>query len=108
MKKKAEKFRVHFNRSSQTLPIKSVVEAFLKTSNLEAKFGHEQIRQSWTEIMGEPIARRTTKLFVKNRKLFIQLSSAPLKNELIISKTKVLQRIHEFPGGKSIEDLVFL
>jgi len=75
---------------------------------MESKFGHEQIKQSWEEIMGAPIARRTSKLFVKNRKLFIELNSAPLKNELIISKSKVIARIHEFPGGKSIDDLVFL
>lgn len=106
--KQPKKYRVHFNRSSQTLPLKSVIDSFLKTSNMEAKFGHEQIKQSWEEIMGAPIARRTNKLFVKNRKLFIELNSAPLKNELIISKSKVIARIHEFPGGKSIEDLVFL
>ena len=101
-------FKVHYNRSSKTLPLKAAIESFLKSNNMEQKFGHEKIKQSWEEIMGGPIARRTTKLFVKDKKLFIAISSAPLKNEMILSKSKILERIHEFPGGRSIESLVFI
>lgn len=108
MKPPKKKFQVHYTRSSKTMPLKSAIESFLKSSNMEQKFGHEKIKRSWEEIMGAPIARRTTKLFVKDKKLFICISSAPLKNEMILSKRKVLARIHEFPGGKSIEDLVFI
>lgn len=106
--KDPKKFQVHYNRSSKTLPLKSVIESFLKSSKMEQKFGHEKVKQSWEEIMGKPIARRTTKLFVKDKKLFIAISSAALKNELILSKSTILARIHEFPGGKSIQDLVFI
>jgi len=106
--KTPKKVRVHYNRSSKTLPLKSAIEAFLKSENMEQKFGHEHIKRSWEEIMGTPIAKRTTKLFVKDKKLFIEVSSAPLKNELILSKSKVLARIQEFPGGKSIEEVVII
>ena len=103
-----KKYKSYFDRTSQSLPMKSVFEAFLKDANIVQKFSHERIKQSWEEIMGAPIARRTSKLFVKDSKLFIEITSGPLKNELALSKSKVLARVHEFAGESSIKDIVFI
>ena len=96
------------HRTSETLPLKAAIDAFLKDARMEQKFGHEHIKLAWAEIMGAPIAKRTTKLFVKNNKLYIELNSAPLKQELMMSREKVLERVHEFAGGKSIQQVIFL
>ncbi|MFT5913870.1 MAG: hypothetical protein ACI81T_000354 [Bacteroidia bacterium] len=102
------KYKRYQDRSFKSMDFKTVFDAVLKEANISQKFSHERLKQSWGEVMGEPIARRTTKLFVKDKKLFIQLSSAPLKNELILAKLKVLNRVQEFLGDKSIEDVVFI
>ena len=103
-----KKYKPYFDRTSKSLPMKAVFEEFLKDSRFTQKFNHERIKYSWEEIMGEPIARRTSKLFIKDAKLFVEIISGPLKNELILSKTKVLARVQDFPGGSSIKDIVFL
>ena len=58
--------------------------------------------------MGAPIAKRTNKLFVKNRTLFVELNSAALKHELSLSKSKIMSIFEEEFGRKLIDDIVFL
>ena len=58
--------------------------------------------------MGKPIATRTLKLFIKEKKLYVKLNSAPLKNELTLQKSKVLELLHAEIGEKVIVDILFL
>lgn len=80
---------------------------FLKTENLEVKYREKLLIESWGSIMGKPIAARTNKLFIKNRVLFIELSSAPLKQELVNNKGRVKEMIDEDFGGL-VDDVRFL
>ena len=57
--------------------------------------------------MGKPIARRTEKLFIKDRILFVKLNSAPLRQELTIAKPKVLEIIHRIVDKGLVEDVKF-
>jgi hypothetical protein len=101
-------YRTHRDRSSKVLPLKDAINAALKDYRIDTKFSHERIKQHWPEIMGETVAKRTEQLFVKEQKLYVRLSSAPLKQELQLRKAKVLERIHQFAGMGAIQDVVFL
>ena len=58
--------------------------------------------------MGKPIAKRTTKIFIKEKVMFVELTSAPLKQELSLSKTKILQILNNEAGENLLEDIVFI
>jgi predicted nucleic acid-binding Zn ribbon protein len=63
---------------------------------------------SWEVLMGKPIAARTSKIYINNKTLFVQITSAPLKKELSMSKRRILELL-EREGGKGIvEDIHFL
>lgn len=85
----------------------SAFKKFLKTENLESKYREKLLIESWEAIMGKPIAARTTKLFIKNRILFIELSSAPLKQELHNNRARVKELIDEDFGGL-VDEVRFL
>jgi len=95
-------------RKSETLKIDSQIKDMLKTFRLEDKFKETELIASWEKILGHTIAKRTQKIFIRDRKLFVKLSSAPLKNELSMSKSKIIALLfHEF-GEAVIDDIVFL
>lgn len=93
--------------SSEENSFTNAFKKFLKTENLEVKYREKLLIESWGSIMGKPIAARTNKLFIKNRVLFIELSSAPLKQELVNNKTRVKEMIDEDFGGL-VDDVRFL
>ena len=91
-----------------TQSIGQALGAFLKNEHLEKKFKEKKIIHSWNEIMGEPIARRTSKVWIKDGVLFVQLSSAPLRQELTMAREKVLHHLEDKIGAGVIEHVRFL
>ena len=65
-----------------------------------------QIEEVWEELMGKTIARYTDSIQIVNQTLFITTSVAPLKNELLFQKEKIIQRVNEALGEKVIRDVV--
>ena len=89
-------------------PIKSFRNAFkqfLKEENLEQTFKQKQLITDWEKVMGRTIASRTTKLFFNKKTLFIQLSSAPLKNEMNNSRDQILEILKKEIGEREIEEV---
>ena len=56
--------------------------------------------------MGKTIANYTDKIEIINSTLFISTTVAPLKNELIYQKTKIIERVNEELGEKVIKEVV--
>jgi hypothetical protein len=65
-----------------------------------------QIEEAWEQIMGKTVARYTDKLQVINDTLFITTQVAPLKQELIFQKEKIIQRVNEALGQRIINKIV--
>ncbi len=92
-------------------PIKSFRNAFkdfLKEENLEHTYKQKQLIANWEEIMGKTIASRTTKIFFSDKVLFVKLSSAPLKNEMLHAKKQLLEIIEKEMGKDEVKDVHFL
>ncbi len=92
-------------------PIKSFRNAFkdfLKEENLEHTYKQKQLIANWEQIMGKTIASRTSKIFFSDKVLFVKLSSAPLKNEMLHAKDQLLQIIEKEMGPGEVKDVRFL
>jgi len=86
----------------------SAFQKFLQSENLEQKFKEKQLITYWEKIMGKTIASRTTKIFIKDKKMFVYLSSAPLKQQMTTSKGRVMELITEELGSGVVNDIRFL
>ncbi len=88
------------------ISIGEALQQFLKTSKLKSGVQALQIKDAWENIMGKTIARYTDKIEIINATLFISTNVAPLKNELIYQKEKIIQRVNEALGEKVIKEVV--
>ncbi|HEY5370331.1 MAG TPA: DUF721 domain-containing protein [Hanamia sp.] len=86
--------------------IGEALKEFLKKSRLKSGVQALQIKDVWEEIMGHTIARYTDKIEIINSTLFIHTSVAPLKNELLYQKAKIIERVNESLGENVIKDVV--
>lgn len=82
-------------RSSDDLPIKQIIENLFKDKRLESKYIETKIPLIWQNAVGKYIADRTTKIYVKQGTLFVYLSSAPLKQEMMHNKEKVITLVNQ-------------
>jgi len=86
--------------------IGEALKQFLKSSKLKSGVQALQIQDAWEKIMGKTIARYTDKIEIINSTLFISSSVAPLKNELLYQKAKIIERVNEALGEKAITEVV--
>ena len=94
-------------RKSETSSVKDAIEAMLDSYKLRGKFDQNRLINSWESMMGKPISKRTEKIFIKEKVLFVKLNSAPLRQELTIAKSKVLEIIHRQFDKDLVNDVKF-
>ena len=87
---------------------RNAFKQFLKEENLEHTFKQKQLIANWEKVMGKTIASRTSKVFFSKKTLFVQLTSAPLKQEMQNSKGDFLKLIETELGPGEVEDVRFL
>lgn len=86
--------------------IQQALQQFLNNSRLKQGIQSVQVEELWEEVMGKTIAKYTEKLEIKGNTLFITSQVAPLKNELLYQKDKIMERINEAMGEKLIREIV--
>jgi hypothetical protein len=57
--------------------------------------------------MGPTVANRTTDIKIFNKKLFVWLNSASLRQELFQEREKIIKLLNEETGSVVIDDIVF-
>ena len=87
--------------------IKDAIGEFLKVSRLSGKLAEQKVIAGWEKLMGKMIAKHTKQISISNRKLYLQLDSASLKQELFYSREKIIKMLNEEAGEDVIHEIVF-
>ena len=87
---------------SNTQNIGDVIKAYLKESGLEKPLKE----RTWESLLGRSVAKATTRIFIKDRKLFVYLSSSVIRNELFMLQNEILKRLNEAAGEELLEEII--
>jgi len=79
---------------------------FLNQSQLKGSIQAMQIEEVWEQIMGKTVARYTDKIQIHGHTLYVNTAIAPLRQELLYQKDKILQRVNEALGENVIKEVV--
>jgi len=82
------------------------LKQFLNQSKLKGSMQAFQVEDAWEKIMGKTIARYTEKIEIRGNTLYINTSVAPLKQELLYQKEKIIERVNEALGEKVVKEVV--
>ncbi|MNT98053.1 hypothetical protein D3C72_2405490 [compost metagenome] len=58
--------------------------------------------------MGTAIANRTKQIYIHDKKLFLRIESSVIKNELILVRQGIIQKLNEHAGSEVITEMIFL
>lgn len=90
------------------MPIKDAIRDLLNSYHLESKFDEAQVVASWERLVGVPIAKRTRKVFIKNKVLFVEFKTAAMKSDFLLHKAKVLELFRKEFGQGVLNDIAIL
>ena len=82
------------------------LKQFVQGSKIKNGIRAAQIEEVWGEIMGITIAKYTDKIYIFDKKLFIETSVGPLKNELGFQKVQIIERVNEKMGENIINEVI--
>ena len=86
--------------------IGDALKQFVQSSKIKNGIRAAQIEEVWAEIMGTTIAKYTNKIYIFDKKLFIETNVGPLKNELGFQKVQIIERVNEKMGENMINEVI--
>lgn len=96
------------NKRNNDKTLKEAIEQMLDVYRLRKKFDETALIAAWPELMGNSIASRTTQLYIADKKLFVRVESSVIKNELVMMKSQILEKLNDRAGKIVITSLVVL
>ena len=89
----------------KTVSIAQVICEYLGNKKLTDKLDEARIIAAWHEELG--FSKQTNEIYIKNKVLFVNLSSSILRNELYMMRSTLVQRLNEKVGKNVINDVIF-
>jgi predicted nucleic acid-binding Zn ribbon protein len=94
-------------RRSVTQSLGDVLRDYIRENNIERKLKETDIVNSWEQVLGKTIAHYTRNVAIKNRILYVEISSAVVKNELFLIREEIVKKLNEKAGEELISKIVF-
>lgn len=88
--------------------IDSVLRKLARSWGQETEYLQAKIMNSWSEIAGQVIANHTKKIHFYDRKLFVNVDSSTVKNEMFLIRETIKKRVNKFAGYEMIDTVVIL
>lgn len=93
-------------RNAEELSIGDVLKEFVQSNKLDKGLKQVQVVDAWNELMGPAIEKYTTQVKLDREKLYVQLSSSVLREELSYGKQKIIKLMNEELGDEVIKELI--
>lgn len=93
-------------RHNENQPIQDILKEFVKTNKLENGLNKVNVREAWTNLMGNGVNNYTTTIELKQDTLYVQLSSSVLREELSYGTEKIISMLNESLGKQLVKKLV--
>jgi predicted nucleic acid-binding Zn ribbon protein len=95
-------------RKANDKTLKEAIDQMMQVYKIKRRFDETAVIAAWPELVGKPVANRTKELFINNKKLFLRIESSVIKNELMLMRTQIIDKINDEAKILLIEEIVFL
>jgi predicted nucleic acid-binding Zn ribbon protein len=93
-------------RRSKTITLADAIKDYISEMNLGDKLAETSLINSWEEIVGKVISSRTSKIYVKDNVLHVHLTSSVVRNELMMLRESLRNKLNEKAGKEVIKDII--
>ncbi|WP_421920202.1 DciA family protein [Marinifilum sp.] len=93
-------------RRSNTQKIDELIKQVLKESKLDVKLKEYELVNSWEKVIGKTVAKATTDIYIRNRRLFVAVRSSVIRNELMIIRDGLVKALNREVQANIIDEIV--
>jgi predicted nucleic acid-binding Zn ribbon protein len=93
-------------RRSKTISLAEALNDYIKEMNLGDKLKEVGVINSWEETVGKAISSRTTKIYIKEHILYIHLNSSVVRNELLMLREALREKLNQKAGAEVIKEII--
>ena len=95
-------------RNSNEETIEDVIKKLIKSYGMSKNHDSYQAENAFKKVMGAPIAKYTKEIYIKNKRMYVKLTSSVIREELSMGKSKIVNMVNEEIGRVVILDIVFV
>ena len=95
-------------RKANDKTLKEAIEQMLNVYKIRRRWDETAVITGWADIVGKPVANRTSEIFINNKRMFLRIESSVIKNELMIMRSQILEQINNKAEGIIVEEIIFL
>lgn len=94
-------------RKKNTESLRDIIQQVLREQHLDGKLNDKHIIEAWPIVLGKNISNYTLNLNIKNKTLYVSLSSSVLRHDLFLSRQEIKSALNRHVGCEVINDIVF-
>jgi len=94
-------------RKKNTESLSDVILQVLKAQKLDTPLYEKRLIEAWPIVLGKNIVQYTTDLNIKNKVLYVALSSSVLRHDLFMSREQIMNSLNNHVGVDVIREIVF-
>lgn len=94
-------------RRSKTISLEEAIRDYIREMNIGGKLNETAIISSWEETVGKAISSRTSKIYIKDQILYVHLNSSVVRNELLMLRSALKDKLNQKAGAEVIKNIVF-
>ncbi len=88
-------------------PIGDILKEIIQKNKLQSGMDDIAVKEAWKNLMGNGVNSYTKNIIFKNGKLYVELTSSVLREELSLGKSKIIKIINDDLGNETVIDVIF-
>ncbi|MDT8400865.1 MAG: DUF721 domain-containing protein [Bacteroidales bacterium] len=93
-------------RRRKTVSLSEALKEYRAEMNIDTRLKEVSLMNSWEDIAGRAIAKRTSRVCLKEGKLFIYLTSSVVRSELSLARDSLRERLNEEAGEELVKEII--
>ena len=94
-------------RRSNTQSLAEVLRDYISDMKMERKLKEVDVVHSWESLLGKTITRYTRNIYLSKGILYVEITSPVVKNELVMMREEIRQRMNKQAKEEMITKIVF-
>ncbi len=94
-------------KRTEAKTVGEIINQLLRQQQLDDKLLQNRACQLWPVVMGRGIDNLTSSVTARGGVMTVAVTSAPLRNELLLLRASIIQRINEQLGSEVIHEIIF-
>ena len=93
-------------KRTREVKLGDLVRAMLREEGLETPLNEYRAQEAWGELMGPDIMRYTQRVQVRGGIMYLSITHAALRHELMMQRTTLMHRINQHVGAQVLQQIV--